>query len=63
MQTLGEIDREDTGCFDIDPDLWIAHNCRYCKNIATCSLYRGLIDHTKEEFNSNSLDCPWVRYS
>ena len=64
MQTLGKVDRKDTPVmFRPDPDKWLAFNCRYCKNIATCSLYRSLIDSQKNlGFESTSYVCPWLRY-
>jgi hypothetical protein len=61
---MGKIDGpEEVVEFSPDPDQWLGHNCKYCKNKVTCDLYKGLIDSQKElEFTSTSLDCPWLRY-
>lgn len=61
MQAMGETNRE-AAVIRPDADLWIAHNCVYCKNKKTCDLYKGLIEAQKKlDFKANTLDCPWLR--
>jgi hypothetical protein len=60
MQALGETYRQEA--FDVDPDHWLTFNCRYCKNIATCGLYKGLVNmQERVEFTSTTICCPWLR--